>query len=48
MAHRWWVLADQRGVVIGSNGSINGAFFSGWGGEFAGIYESLVWFDGFF
>ena len=44
MAHRWWVLVDRRGIVIGSDGSVNGIFFSG----FAGLYESMVWFDGFF
>ena len=45
MAHRWWVLANRCGVVIGSDGSVNGIFFfSG----FVGLYESLVWFDGFF
>ena len=45
VAHWGWVLADRYGVVIGSDGSVNGIFFfSG----FVGLYESLVWFDGFF
>ena len=39
MAHRWWVLADRRGVVIGSDGSINGFFF---------FFKTwfCFWFDG--
>ena len=49
MAHWGWVLADRYGVVIGSDGFVNGFFLGGGGGGvFAGIYESLVWFDGFF
>ena len=27
VAHRWWVLADRHGVVIGSDGFVNGFFF---------------------
>ena len=45
VAHWGWVLADRYGVVIGSDGFVNGFFLGGgWGGVCWYIWKSgLVW-----
>ena len=42
MAHRWWVLVDRHGIVIGFDGSFNGIFFSRFAGDGSNRFESKL------